>query len=370
MSASIFSTDAIDAIQPEEQALKSSYVDADKASTNLEQADSKSALWCGSRRGSVMHSVASFGSLHSRQSSASMNSQGSRKGRRQWPSASSLPAQRSQHKEKPWKCSFCTASFETRYSWNRHEESVHVHRKIWVCGGKDACPAEDWANDSSCRYCGGTASYNHMTMHQHFSCAHAAESERTFFRKDNLMQHLRSTHHVGKGYLKRMKDTISYWKTESPLPSESPLLMCPVCDKMSTDWKSRVNHVATHFSQQRSKSNRDFVGSLIRQTDTSSKVKETVQPARKKNSMFILGDSSSDEDESCRDDSSLFPTSSLSDALLDHVSAHKVICYDGEDPARSQQFNGEMTMEGSDEGVEKMGIPSLVRHHGYGRFHS
>lgn len=143
-------------------------------------------------------------------------------------------------------------------------------------------------------------------MHQHFPCARGSESEKMFFRKDNLMQHLRITRHVGKSHLKRMKGLISSWENEPTLPPGSPFLICSICGNTSRDWKSRVNHIATHCSQQRAKSSRDIPGNLIGQPPSMPvKSQRSKLPFREKGPMFILGGSSADEDESCGDDTSL-----------------------------------------------------------------
>jgi hypothetical protein len=215
----------------------------------------------GSVAGSLHSAGSSIGSAGSAASFSSINSRASRKGRRQWSNThtrtqAQRPAslkykhlsQRSNSavmKENPdpegslptnnasavhrnetsrtFKCTFCsTREFKSRYAWRRHEESVHVPQSVWVCYEPSGIS-------------GGFGSVHH--------CAQKPESERTFFRKDNLIQHLRTTHKIED--TGRMHETIQTWRKKAPpLEPDSPFLVCPFCQEVLKTWEQRVDHIA------------------------------------------------------------------------------------------------------------------------------
>ena len=150
-------------------------------------------------------------------------------------------------KEKlPYFCTFCGMEFRDRYVWNRHEESIHVPQKLWICNPQDGysslpkiCPYDSTEFPS----------HSHLTEHNHFQCVGKPESERTFFRKDNFMQHLCQTHKVTD--TKPIQETIQNWEMKvQRLPYGDPSLHCGFCGQRESTWERRVDHVAEHFVKQ------------------------------------------------------------------------------------------------------------------------
>ena len=112
-----------------------------------------------------------------------------------------------------YNCTFCQQHFLTKYSWRRHEESIHVPRTWWICNS--------------------------------VFCAERSEAERTFFRKDNFEQHLAQTH---KYTMSQITLTTKEVQVEAPpLPLNDPALRCPFCSEVATTWEKRVDHVAWHL---------------------------------------------------------------------------------------------------------------------------
>jgi hypothetical protein len=171
------------------------------------------------RSASLSSSLAPLNRVNSSSSLASANSRASRRGRRRWSRRNSMNSSPSTG---IFNCTFCTkGGFPYRYAWKRHEESVHVPRKFWVCGGTD----QSRLDQAQCLYCGD---FDHMEEHQHLSCLQKSESNRTFFRRDGLMQHLRTTHKVAntEANMAYLEMAIPQWEREAPpLEPESPFLI-------------------------------------------------------------------------------------------------------------------------------------------------
>lgn len=71
-------------------------------------------------------------------------------------------------------------------------------------------------------------------------------AERTFYRRDNLEQHLKNFHYVSHNDV--VKHLATEWKVEAPpLPLDHPYLRCQFCGKAEPTWEMRVEHVAAHF---------------------------------------------------------------------------------------------------------------------------
>jgi hypothetical protein len=187
--------------------------------------------------GSSNMSSASTKSVHSNYSRSS------RRGRKQWPEKiTRIKSRTTKEKEMKFYCTFCPKFFSGKFEWNRHEESVHFHYKAWVCP-----PVMSQGVPNNCPYCLlPQPSHEHLVSHNYYACSNRAIVDRTFFRLDGLLQHIKQRHMChGKGF--RMADFESWCQTTS-VPPESPALRCGFCGQQSEDWDSRVSHIAQHLT--------------------------------------------------------------------------------------------------------------------------
>jgi hypothetical protein len=201
-----------------------------------------------------------------------------RKGRRLW------PTRQPQVGAQPFHCTFCWKGFSTKYSWRRHEESVHVQPRTWTC-----CPTYTSHGPyqvNFCPYCDEViwdalppmclsghspgrvtcvdfceleipqelfesfeaAIQVHLMGHGHDSCAERPVPERTFTRQDNMMQHQVVWHRMNRTTHMEGANWKPPWVTEKySLPPEHSSLCCPFCSNTFETWDPRAEHVATHF---------------------------------------------------------------------------------------------------------------------------
>lgn len=132
-------------------------------------------------------------------------------------------------------CAFCGKKFTKPWKWIRHEESVHAPSVAWVCSRQlvlHLMPTErtfDWDSERKLR-----------------ACWDKPEHERTFFREDLLLQHLRGTHKFRSLAQSDLRNCPSKYPLKVPLS----MLRCPVCDDESATWDLRCQHVkARHYSK-------------------------------------------------------------------------------------------------------------------------
>ncbi|KAI9710621.1 MAG: hypothetical protein M1812_007385 [Candelaria pacifica] len=211
---------------------------SDASSWSVCRVPSMSSLESGRSSGSDM----SFGSLFSH---ASRNSLGSRRRRRR----PTLPekdlstqmlkssAQKDELRaNRMFQCTFCTDTFKTKHDWQRHEKSIHLSLEKWTCaplGGLISMPA-----GKVCVYCSAVnPDADHLETHNFQACQEKPATERTFYRKDHLRQHLRLVHDCK--FLVPMES----WKS-ARLEVKS---RCGFCPKVLMTWQCRVDHLAAHF---------------------------------------------------------------------------------------------------------------------------
>jgi hypothetical protein len=170
---------------------------------------------------SVAGSIGSRGSVRSVSSYKSVCSTSSRRGRRRWHQSFSMPEPNvvSVTPQKPtsgrdFRCTFCGKRFSSRYEWNRHEESVHVPQTCWICARPE--------------------------------CADKPDNERSFFRKDHLIQHLRRTHKLLESDINSLPSLDEWKSSTAPLDPFDQALHCGFCGHRSTSWSERVDHIANH----------------------------------------------------------------------------------------------------------------------------
>ncbi|KAK0130075.1 hypothetical protein ONS96_000610 [Cadophora gregata f. sp. sojae] len=138
-----------------------------------------------------------------------------------------------------FQCTFCADRFRTKYDWQRHEKTIHLPHESWTCspnGGVDVNPS---TNEITCVFCGVLdPTPSHISGHGYTTCANRSVTERTFYRKDHLRQHLRLMHGSCT-----FVDSIESWKSiRTSIHSR-----CGFCDALLSSWTGRVEHLAEHF---------------------------------------------------------------------------------------------------------------------------
>ncbi|KAG9250356.1 uncharacterized protein F5Z01DRAFT_666552 [Emericellopsis atlantica] len=139
-----------------------------------------------------------------------------------------------------FQCTFCTETFSTKHTWQRHEKSLHLALDRWVCAPHGPTSSN---NDGiqSCVFCGELdPGIEHMQNHNYTICQSRPLEERTFHRKDHLGQHLRLVHNLKPAQLVRQ---LSEWKMESPDVRST----CGFCGLEMSTFAARADHLAEHF---------------------------------------------------------------------------------------------------------------------------
>lgn len=208
-----------------------------------------------SRASSVAGSIGSDRSICSVRS---MDSRGSRRGRRTWKSEveamgkfqRKMPEQpdSDSHASKALKgkgasqytCTWpgCHKTFTQRFQWARHEEGIHHCPYRWVCG---------YENDDKKypRFCYTCVTYGHTAAKHTGTCINKDVEVRTFFREDQLHQHIIRCHPDLKFSI---RDVAKSWKTVNPFFSAASL-RCGFCGTVSDTWEERQVHVFRHLSK-------------------------------------------------------------------------------------------------------------------------
>jgi hypothetical protein len=101
-------------------------------------------------------------------------------------------------------------------------------------------------------------SFEYLWSHRHFPCTFRPREERTFYRRDNLVQHLQRVHNVQS--MAAMRSTVESWRADvPPLDCEDPALYYGFCEatrstgmtilsmsaiisKRATSWYTGVSH--------------------------------------------------------------------------------------------------------------------------------
>ncbi|VTO85370.1 unnamed protein product [Fusarium graminearum] len=139
-----------------------------------------------------------------------------------------------------FQCTFCTESFKMKHTWTRHEKTQHLSLEQWECTPAGPTILNE-RSETVCVYCGAAnPEATHFETHNHDLCHKRDKSERTFYRKDHLRQHLRLVH--GSEFRKwPMED----WKVKH----EDILSRCGFCDIRMMTWSERARHLAEHFKE-------------------------------------------------------------------------------------------------------------------------
>ncbi|KAI9672088.1 MAG: hypothetical protein M1831_001901 [Alyxoria varia] len=147
---------------------------------------------------------------------------------------------------RPFHCTFCTDTFQTKYDWQRHEKSLHLSLERWICAPEGPLTLNSAGGGTLCAYCGvANPSADHAeTSHDHSTCFDKGLASRTFHRKDHLRQHLRLVHSVTK--LPQHSDG---WKTTriGNGVNGGVKSRCGFCSAQLESWDERATHLAGHF---------------------------------------------------------------------------------------------------------------------------
>jgi hypothetical protein len=139
-------------------------------------------------------------------------------------------------------CTFCLVPFQSKYAWERHEESAHEPRVAWIC-----CRTTTYDNflalsTNKCIFCDETQpSTKHIAQaHKWNECKEQPLHQRVFFRKDQLAQHIRSFHKSSLS--SHMNDN---WKYQ--IDQKGRTWQCGICGVRFDEWKIRKKHISDHW---------------------------------------------------------------------------------------------------------------------------
>jgi hypothetical protein len=147
--------------------------------------------------------------------------------------------------DNPFQCTFCADSFKKKHDWVRHEKSVHLSLESWICSVESNDLANLDASSSSCDFCSAAPlTESHFSSHHDFDlCADRPPSDRSFRRKDHLIQHLRKFHHC---------TTIPASRVEAcRVVADDVRSRCGFCQLVLPTWAARADHLAEHFKNGR-----------------------------------------------------------------------------------------------------------------------
>ncbi|KAG7106188.1 Homeobox protein 4 like [Verticillium longisporum] len=137
-----------------------------------------------------------------------------------------------------FQCTFCTESFAQKHGWQRHEKTMHLSLERWECSPEGPYTRDDDGHQA-CVYCSQPEpDEGHMQTHSFEVCMDRLPEERSFYRKDHLIQHLKAVHHV-----KFDPTLMEHWKQTIQNIKSS----CGFCGLLMTSWTERADHLADHF---------------------------------------------------------------------------------------------------------------------------
>lgn len=140
--------------------------------------------------------------------------------------------------QRMFQCTFCTDTFATKFEWTRHETSLHLPLKRFICC--PFAPIQKSVNTGTeiCAYCGLVSpDPEHIASHNHDYCQSRDPDARIFLRKDHLRQHLRSVHECD------MLAHMDHWLLEAVWVNSR----CGFCGDRFSIWSERNEHLAGHF---------------------------------------------------------------------------------------------------------------------------
>ncbi|KIW12225.1 hypothetical protein PV08_09501 [Exophiala spinifera] len=196
-------------------------------------------------------SVASASTAGSARSRSSYASLGSRRGRRRWGSSSKQPFNmlpsltQAFEPQGKYHCTFCDKSFAQKKIWKKHERSIHLLEESWIC--------EKMGPGASCDFCGASpfAKGVYCPWHNTLRCWTRPETERTFYRKQDFVQHLRGWHKadLGSFALKGSATSGAQDRFRHTTQLSVVQLTCYFCGFLSSCVDERLAHVGRHFDE-------------------------------------------------------------------------------------------------------------------------
>ena len=154
---------------------------------------------------------------------------------------------------KPGNRFFCTVigcyiSFKNASDWKRHEAGVHGYSDWeWIC-----MLTEAFKTQSECIFClEAICSIDHLTKHVIEPCSSKCTIDRTFFRKDQLKQHVLHVHLAGEP--ESVRDNFKVPQDWSRVVESSAVrpasCRCGFCGRSFESVTTRMDHVAQHFRE-------------------------------------------------------------------------------------------------------------------------
>jgi hypothetical protein len=144
---------------------------------------------------------------------------------------------------KRFECTFCPTVFPYKYSWERHETSVHSQQTLWTCMAKGPTIITDLG--PACVFCNlSNPTHDHLANHHNYApCLQRNFSERTFERKDGLQQHLKGVHN--QNFIS--PHMLEHWSQNGMATAQQ--WACGICTKDFNDWNTRLKHIGYHWDE-------------------------------------------------------------------------------------------------------------------------
>ena len=170
-----------------------------------------------------------------------------------------------------FQCTFCLSGLSEK-AWRRHEQSQHVLHRQWTCmlNSDPFVPSPSCDSLIICVMCKLTIRLNSefSSKEDHIKtcsnrvadCLNRSVEERTYSRKDHLVQHVQQFHNATLN-----RSEVDRW--ESANEQLNRPWGCGFCGEILPDWDAREAHIAIHFRQ----------GLNMNDWDSSRIVPETIQ---------------------------------------------------------------------------------------------
>ncbi|OGM50948.1 putative homeobox protein meis [Aspergillus bombycis] len=161
-----------------------------------------------------------------------------RRRRRKPPHPNEAKNKRNSKGQRPYQCTFCSDTFNTKYDWQRHEKALHLPVDRWACAPQGGLIEVDGTR--VCVFCQAPdVDCDHLETHDYLACREKSSEQRTFTRKDHLRQHLKLTHYVDyHPSMEQWRESLTHIKSR-----------CGFCNARFDTWPERVDHVADHFKK-------------------------------------------------------------------------------------------------------------------------